>query len=326
MVSSSSVTTDELRAALQSTLAHPIAELQRRASMYASTFPLEDVSVRLEDRMEMSLVFKDLSPSAATAIRPDCVYEPRREIEMYRSVLAARRLGTATCYAAVTDELRQRYWLVLEKVPGLELYQWGNLRIWQAAARWVAELHATMRVERESLAQSAPVLRHSGDFYVGWMQRALAYARDADQLQALGRLARGHAKVVDRLTTLSPTLIHGEFYASNVMVEPLAQGVRVCPIDWEMAALGPGLMDLAALTGGSWPEPGRQAIVQAYRDAHLDFGDQSLSERDFAVALDCCRLQLAIQWLGWSPTWQPPSAQAHNWLAEALDAADRLGL
>jgi len=112
----------------------------------------------------------------------------------------------------------------------------------------------------------------------------------------------------------------------NVMEDPVAQGVRVCPIDGEMAARGPGLIDLAALTGGSWPEPGRQAIVQAYRDAHLDFGDQSLSERDFDVALDFCRLQLAIQWLGWSATWQAPSAQAHDWLGDALGAADRLGL
>ena len=35
---------------------------------------------------------------------------------------------------------------------------------------------------------------------------------------------------------------------------------------------------------------------------------------------------LAVQRLGWSDSWSPPEEHAHDWLAEALRAAERLGL
>ncbi len=66
--------------------------------------------------------------------------DPAREIETYRLILAGRA-GTAACYAAVVDRDQQRYWLLLEKVPGVELHQIGDIEIWQAVARWLAELH-----------------------------------------------------------------------------------------------------------------------------------------------------------------------------------------
>jgi thiamine kinase-like enzyme len=97
------------------------------------------------------------------------------------------------------------------------------------------------------------------------------------------------------------------------------EGVRVAPVDWELAAAGPGLTDLAALVGG-WPEADREALASAYADVP---GIPSFSARD----LDYARLQLAIQWLGWAPaSWTPPEGQRHDWLAEALELAERLEL
>ena len=45
---------------------------------------------------------------------------------------------------------------------------------------------------------------------------------------------------MDRLVRLPRTLIHGELYPSNVIVGRGHHRERVCPVDWEMAALGPG--------------------------------------------------------------------------------------
>jgi thiamine kinase-like enzyme len=91
-------------------------------------------------------------------------------------------------------------------------------------------------------------------------------------------------------------------------------------VDWEMAGTGPGPLDLAALVAG-WPEPGRGAIVAAYVDEAPARLATELDE-----ILDACRLHLAMQWLGWSPTWVPPLDNAHDWVGEAIDAAERLGL
>ena len=112
-------------------------------------------------------------------------------------------------------------------------------------------------------------------------------------------------------------------HASNVLVDPRDPGWRVCPVDWETAGHGPGLIDLAALAAGNWTDEQRSALVRAYQAA---LGEAALPETTLATALDCCRLHLAVQWLGWSADWAPPREHAQDWLGEAMAAATRLGL
>ena len=310
-----SVDTHELRVRLEAGLGRAIQDLRRQPSPYSSTYPLEDLCVQLDDGTRLQLILKDITRPPTTSLKPAFITDPRREIDVYRSVLAERSLGTAYCHVAVADETNENYWLVLEKVQGVELYQIGDLTVWHAAARWLAQLHARSAV-------SSHLLRHTPSFYRLWPERAIANARHPDRIAALTWLAKRHEQVIERLLKLPATFIHGEFYASNVLVETSQNALRICPIDWEMAAIGPGLMDLAALTAGSWSADVRQSLADTYRDATAYSGDDA----DFCSALDCCRLQLALQWLGWSRDWQPPAAHAHDWLAEALAAAERLGL
>jgi len=126
------------------------------------------------------------------------------------------------------------------------------------------------------------------------------------------------------------TFLHGEFYASNVLVHEPAHGgredLRVCPIDWEMAAVGPGLIDLAALTAGGWTADEKEALALAYRAALEHTENWPPSPDAFLVALDYCRLHLAVQWLGWSQDWTPPPEHAQDWLGEALGLAEKLGV
>jgi thiamine kinase-like enzyme len=111
-----------------------------------------------------------------------------------------------------------------------------------------------------------------------------------------------------------------------VLVAETGGEVRICPVDWEMAAVGSGLLDLAALTAGQWTEEERTALALAYYGALPPAARQTLDEPAFLEALDWCRLQLAVQWLGWAPGWSPPAEHAHDWLGEALHLAGRLGL
>jgi thiamine kinase-like enzyme len=122
-------------------------------------------------------------------------------------------------------------------------------------------------------------------------------------------------------------VLHGEFYASNVLVAsdfdhtPVCRDpdARVAPVDWELAAAGSGLTDLAALVSG-WPEADRTTIAAAYAEVP---GVPAFSARD----LDLARLQVAIQWLGWAPPeWEPPEGQRHDWLGEAVSLAEELEL
>ncbi len=282
-------------------------------------------------------MFKDLSRQsltrAARLAKPRFLYHPEREIETYRVLLNPAELGTPVYYGSVVDPEAGRYWLFLEKVNGKELYQFGDLSIWQQAARWLAGMHHRFASSSESSVRpSAPesLLTYDADLYRRWIERAREFVKPAtltqNVRQRLDSLVKHYDELVQRLTALPQTLIHGEFYASNVLVEQTEDRLRVCPVDWELSAWGPGLLDLAALTAGSWTEEQKRALALAYRDALLPARGWPPAPETFLAALDCCYLHLAVQWLGWSPEWSPPPEHAQNWLAEALSRSDKLRL
>ena len=120
----------------------------------------------------------------------------------------------------------------------------------------------------------------------------------------------------------------------NVLAVPPAPGSagpgpaawRICPVDWEMAGTGPALMDLAALVSGKWTADEKEAIASAYHSAMAGSETWQPTFAEFLNALDYCQLALAVQWLGWSRDWTPPIEHRHDWLNEAVQLADRLGL
>jgi len=306
--------TADVRAALTAMFDSPVESIERRPYAYRTSFAIDALDVQLAGGRRLRLLLKDLGAASekALAAKPSFLVDPLREIDVYREILSRHTLGTPHCFGAVVDPGSGRYWVVLEHVSGAVLWQIGELGVWQEAARWLAGLHTTCR------GVSHPrLLRYDRSSYETWLARA----RAATGEPRLDRVAAGYDSVVQRLLELPPTFIHGEFYPSNVLVETRGGSVRVAAIDWEMAAIGPGLVDLAALTAG-WSEPERERIAFAYSEALPDPG----SEDAFLEALECCRLHIALQWLGWAKEWSPPAEHAQDWLAEALRAAERIGI
>jgi hypothetical protein len=310
-----------------------VVVLERRPCPYRTSFVLEELDVELDDGTRVALMLKDVSRGAlapgARAAKPSFLYDPCREIEVYRSILDAA-LGTAAYYGSLVDTGRDRYWLLIEKVDGIVLWQVGELSVWELAARWLARLHGRFDGATDSGSLPESLLRYDADFYRLWPRRAMQFAVQGtgqrEGKQALEWLSLRHDEVVERLTALPITFIHGEFYASNVLIGEEEKSTRICPIDWEMAAIGPGLIDLAALTTGNWTDEQKNALALSYRDATSETTGSALDTDAFLAALDCCRLQLAVQWLGWSPNWTPPPEHRQNWLEEALRLAEKLDL
>jgi aminoglycoside phosphotransferase len=272
--------------------------LRRRPFEYRSCAPI--VELEVDGR---TLLLKDLSPGALTArakaAKLDGLYDPQREIDVYRSLLAQADLGTAELVTAVADPVRGRYWLVIEKVPGLELYQL-ELDRWPVVMHWLARCHDVFR----GVEATDRLVRYDRAFFEVWPARA--------QIEL-----PGYEAVVERLAVLSKTLVHGDFYPSNVLLA----NRRVCAVDWELAGVGPGVLDVAALTAGL-AEDIADALADEYRCALPDPPDATRFEGDLA----CARLHLALQWLGWSAEWQPPPEHAHDWRAELPRLAEQAGV
>ncbi len=336
------IDTAGLRVALEEALSRRsgtrrrVAELKRRPSIYSTSFVIDELEARLDDGTSLRLLYKDLSRlsmlEAALGVKPAFLYDPMREIETYRTILGPNRLDTATCYGAIVDAECGRYGLFLEKVPGLELYQVGDFATWLRVAEWLASMHERFSGQTGRLVRTAPLLCYDDDFYRLWADRArlslgragLRLPRDARR--GVEQLFANYDRVVEHLVGLPVTFLHGEFYASNVLVHEEGERFRVCPVDWEMAALGSGLIDLAALTAGGWDADEREALAVAYHAALVPYENWPPAPDAFLVALDFCRLHLAVQWLGWSPGWTPPPEHAQDWLGEALGLAEKLGL
>lgn len=328
------VPTGVLAAALGESLAgrggaRRIVSVIRQPCAYRSSFALEELDVTLDDGSSLQLVFKDVSPAALSEdgrrAKPAFVLDPMREVEAYRCVLSHPATGAPAFHGAHIDAKQNRFWLFIERVAGQPLCETGDLGLWRAAARHLATMHARVRVDALATNLTARLLRYDAQWYRRWPHRALAFMRTSESVALLCRIASRYDLVIARLLALPPAFIHGECYAANVLVQDTALGPRIRPVDWEMAAVGPSLIDLAALIAGPWSVAARKSIIDTYLDALEDHGTR-LDRSHLSSALDACRLHIALQWLGWSKDWTPPPTQTRDWLTEAREAAERLGL
>lgn len=319
----------------------PIAHMRRVPSAFSSSYAIEELDIVLENGDCLELVFKNLSQRALTmearGNKPLFLLEPTREIEVYKTLLPRYSQGTPKYIGSFIDEHSEDYWLFLENVPGVELYQVGDFSTWLEAARWLAKLHDAASKLAESTQPLSYLLQYNEAYFWAWPHRALSNleAQQVDGLNKLRRLIDRYDQVIKRLLALPRTLLHGDFNASNILVRQHRKGnsssgaspsALICPVDWEMAALGPGLTDLAALISGNWDEAQRTALVSAYLDARRDYQVGFKDPEKVIEDVKFCELHLAIKWLGWSSGWTPPAEHRQDWLGQAEKIALELGL
>jgi phosphotransferase family enzyme len=306
-----------------------IESLSVHSNPYRSSFAIHDVDLVLDDGSSLELLVKNLSwrglGRKAAATRPPFLHDPFREIETYRRLLAPHAPGTAGFYGAVTDPARDRFWLLLERVGAPQLADIGEFAIWEEAAKVLARMHSRFATVLPDLppVSTERLVRYDADFYRLWAQRTGAFMQSwpvEPRLRAgLEHLIARYDEVVERLVEMPTTVVHGEFYSFNVLCESDVGG-RICPIDWETAAIAPGLVDLAGLVAGSWTKEQKLQLARAYHAVTSHGGEPP---DDFLRALDWCRLHVAVQWTGWSEQGTR-RARWQEWAAEAVSLAEEL--
>ena len=303
-----------------------IVGIQRRPSLSRSSVMLHEIDVVLDDGTTLALMgkaidWRALAPDAQRA-KPLHLWDETRELAAYTSILSAVDVGAARFFGSFQDESGSRC-LLLERIDGVPLWQFGDFEAWREAARWLARMHRRLNAADVAATPAADrLVIYDRRFYQSWMGRAIRFAHDARP--ALAELTRHHREIVDYLLAQPAAFIHGEFYSANVLVaRPNDGAYLVRPIDWEMAALATASIDLACLASGSWTDIERADLADAYHDEFAALGGARPPRDGYLRTLDACLIHLSVQNLGFSAAWTPPPDRRHDWLGEALRLCEK---
>ncbi len=270
-----------------------VVGIHRTRSDKATSYDLEILTVQLTAGGELKLLLKDFGFSRLP--KDDLARQRERELRVYRDLLAHADLDTARYYGAVWEEPWQRFWLLLEYVDGSELRSCA-FDHWVRAAAWLGRMQGYFAQHASHLSACDFLVRHDGAFF--WSKAELAlHAVSQVSIALADRLARilnRYDRLVAVMVSQPPALVHGSYRPQNILVDPSAEPIRICPTDWELAALGAPLYDLAFLSDGFRP-PRREMLWDAYRQQARQYGVSVPDNEELRYVVDCFRLHKIIK-------------------------------
>lgn len=122
-----------------------------------------------------------------------------------------------------------------------------------------------MRRWLDRLAASPLLVRHDEAYFLRRAELAVlemaAFSTSSED--RLRRVVDSYGPVVEAMVSQPVCLVHGGYWPANVILAEEGASQRVCPIDWELAALGSPLYDLATLVDG-FASPELDRLLGAY--------------------------------------------------------------
>jgi Phosphotransferase enzyme family len=265
--------------------------LDRLELREGSTFPVEAIQCQTRDGQRVRILAKYEAGRAHTGHghRGGVAYEA----DVYEHVLAASPCSAPAFFGRHHDRRSRDTWLFIEALDAKSLANTHRLNcdvVLPEAARWAGRFHADVASRTHGLSI---LKRYDADYYRGFVDRVIEYSAGMRrQYPWLTAVCRQAEDVIPHLLAAPTSIIHGEFYPGNILYD----NGRICPVDWESAALAPGELDLASLTEG-WPPALIAECERAYGQARWPEGAPSTFPRTLAAA----RLYWPLRWLGDSP-------------------------
>jgi hypothetical protein len=272
-----------------------IISVQRKRSDYSSSYHSDIITVQFNTGEHLKLFLKNFGFSRF--LKDGAKQRRDRERGVYQVLLAGTDLGAAKYYGSVWDESRETYWLLLELVNGAEA-RFCKVEYWVAAAGWLGRLQGYFGRHPERLSACDFLMRHDADFFRLKAKLALSEVSQIS-IPLAGRLASlldGYDRIVDVMASQPRTLAHGHFRPCNIMVDVNADPVRICPVDWEQAAIGSALYDLALISDGFEP-PVLDLFLNAYRQEAMEHGVAVPDRDELRRVVDCFRFFMVINLL-----------------------------
>jgi aminoglycoside phosphotransferase (APT) family kinase protein len=282
-------------------------------SRFAHRSAADILTVELEDGVTIRLFRKRRGPEEAA--HPDKLIRDREPL-VYSELLSGAVLPVPTFYGWSSDEAAGRHDLLLEYIDGWSL-QYQDLDHWTTAARWLARLHAEPALRGDRLERHGFLLRLDAAYLRAWAERAVtaAGAVSATLSRRLERVVADHGAIADLLASQPPTLVHNDLAPKNVIADVSRAPARICFVDWEMAGVGCGLIDLAHLMHGLSPDD--EARMRAAYCAELAGAGLLPTGRELGRLLSACALHNAVYRLAHVRAWGIERGAVARWIDDA---------
>lgn len=262
--------------------------LDRQKNTYTSTFPSDIVTCRIGSGPDFRLFFK------YSADRENEAYGHRGgvgyEAKVYGQLLDSLDISIAKLCGIYRSPVGNNTWLVLGYLEsGIRMTETVDPDAMAKAARWMGKFHALCSTRISDPALSF-LNSYSPDYFRGWVSRAQQMVRQAGvDYGWLRTVCNRVDTVIGLLCSAPPTIIHGEYYPKNILL----QDGLIYPVDWESAAIGNGMIDLAMLTEG-WTPDVTLELVREYQQSRWPDG----APHDFNQVLSAARVYVQFRWLG----------------------------
>lgn len=269
-----------------------LTTLVREPYRHIGSYDCEILTASLSNGESFDVFFKDFRFTQQS--KDDRERRRDREVFAYQHLLADAGLGTAEFYGSLWGE-QGRYWLFLEFVRG-EAIQAPSGDHACLAGDWLARLQDRFRERIPHLAQGDVLIAMDDAFFRDRAQHAV---RDTGRIapaaeRRLRDLVERYDPAIELLARQPHTLVHGGYIPWHILVDESREPTRLCVIDWELAAIGPSLYDLALFTDDATPSEEARILgryCDTARSLALPLPD------DMERTIGCIRLHRVFDWL-----------------------------
>lgn len=273
----------------------PLQGISRSPFRHIGSYDCDLVSAAFADGSTRKLFLKDFARSRQSK---DFVRQRRnRELEVYRQLLDSDALGTPAFYGSRWDEDRGQFWMLLELVGGETVRQLDEHN-GIPAVQWLARFQAHFQSHADQLGSADFLIEHDAEYFRSKSDDA---RRDVSRIAPDSRTRLEEVLSVydtaSRLAADQPVcLVHGGYIPWHIFVDRAVSPLRVAVVDWELAARGSLLYDLAIFIDDA--EPQLQAtLLDTYRTAALERGLPVSDSAEMTATVECFRVHRVIDWL-----------------------------
>ena len=269
--------------------------VQHSRYAYIGSYDCDLITVQLSAGDEFRLFLKDYRVSQKSKDEPE--YRRERELRVYRDLFSQADLGPPKYYGSVWDDTAGRFWLFLEFVDGL-IVQHEDVEYGMLAADWLGRMQGFFIQHPEILSSSDFLIRQDGEFFRSKAERALWNVAQISPASArrLTEIVERYEQVIQVLEAQPVSLVHGGYIPWHILVDITHRPARVCAVDWESAAFGPTLYDLAYFTHGMEAQS-RDRVLDAYQRTAIQHRVPTPDRLQMQFIVDCLGLHRIFDWL-----------------------------